>query len=381
MLYLDNSATTIPYEEVIDVYGQVSRKFFGNPSSLHAMGTESERLLQTARDQIIEILQIQDYNVFFTSGGTEGNNLAIKGLAFSRMKKGKHIISTAIEHPSVMEPLEQLRDDFGFDVTFLPVNHEGRISVSELENAMRDDTILVSIMHVNNETGAIQPIEAAGKVIKGYPNACFHVDYVQGVSKVPLSFDKANIDLSTISGHKFHGLKGTGALLVKKGVKLYPLLSGGGQEEGLRSGTQNVAGAVSLAKALRLSYQNFAGNDQSMKEAKGLFLKELSAIPGVELNTLLEKSAPHIINFSVPGVKAEVLLHMLEDKNIYVSTTSACSSGLHKPSRVLLAMGKTEKEASGSIRISMSFGQTKEMVPEVITTLKEAVGHLRELTR
>lgn len=381
MLYLDNSATTKPFEEVVDVYGHVSRKFFGNPSSLHSMGTESERLLQAAKDQIIETLQIQDYSVVFTSGGTEANNLAIKGLALSRMKKGKHMISTAIEHSSVVEPLEQLQDNFGFEITYLPVNREGRISVSELEKALRDDTILVSIMHVNNETGAIQPIEAAGEVIKEYPNACFHVDYVQGVCKVPLSFDKANIGLSTISGHKFHGLKGSGALLVKKSVELFPLHSGGGQEGGLRSGTQNVAGAVSLAKALRLSFQEFADYGQEMKEAKVLFLKELSAIHGVELNTALENSAPHIINFSVPGVRAEVLLHMLEDKNIYVSTTSACSSSLHQPSKVLLAMGRNEKAASGSIRISMRNGQTKEIVPEVIAALKEALGHLRELMR
>lgn len=381
MYYLDNSATTMPYEEVIDVYEQVSRKFYGNPSSLHEMGTESERLLQTARDQIADLLQMKNYNVLFTSGGTEANNLALKGIAFSRMKKGKHIISTAIEHPSVLEPLKQLRDDFGFDVTFLSVDQNGRISLDELKKEMRDDTILVSIMHVNNETGAIQPVDAAGEIIKGYPNACFHVDDVQGVSKVPLTFDKTQIDLCTISGHKFHGLKGTGALLVNKGVKLYPLLSGGGQEGGLRSGTQNVAGAVSLAKALRLAYKDFADHIQDMKEAKQAFLNELSAINGTQLNTTAQNSAPHIINFSVPGVKAEVLLHMLENKKIYVSTTSACSSSLHQPSPVLLAMGRNAKAASGSIRISMRFGQTKEMVPTVITALREALSHLREVMR
>ncbi|KXZ21235.1 cysteine desulfurase [Bacillus nakamurai] len=381
MIYLDNSSTTEPYEDVLEVYKQTSSRYFGNPSSLHRLGTETEQLLEAAAQQIKKTLRLKNYDIVFTSGATEANNAALKGAAWANIKKGRHIIATAIEHPSVTETLDQLTELFGFEVTFLPVNQDGFVSVQDVKEAIRPDTIMVSMMHVNNEVGSIQPVKETGDLLKQHRDILFHVDHVQGIHKVPLSIEEADIDLCTISGHKFHGLKGTGALLVKKGTRLIPLITGGSQQKGIRAGTEHTAGAVSLAKAVNLSARDMAERLSAMEKAKNVLINRLSETDGVVVNTPAENSAPHIINFSVPGVKAEVLLHMLEEKGIYVSTTAACSAREHKPSRVLLQMNKGEQIAASSIRISLSFSQTAEVAEPFMNALVPAVQKLKKVMR
>ncbi|QIW81029.1 cysteine desulfurase family protein [Bacillus tequilensis] len=381
MIYLDNSSTTKPYDEVLNVYEQTSSRYFGNPSSLHRYGAETEQLLQAAKNQIKRSLGLKTYDIVFTSGATEANNLALKGAALSKIKAGKHIIATSIEHPSVTESLEQLTALFGFDVTYLSVNEDGFVSIEDLKQAIRPDTVLVTMMHVNNEVGSVQPIEEAGEVLKEHPNILFHVDYVQGIYKVPLAIEKSGIDLCSISGHKFHGLKGTGALIIKEGTRLIPLITGGSQQKGIRAGTEHTAGAVSLAKAINLAAADFETRLAPMAAAKELFMKRLSETEGVVVNTPQTNAAPHIINFSVPGIKAEVLLHMLEEQNIFVSTTSACSAKEHKPSKVLLQMGKGEQIAGSSIRISLNYSQTSEVAEPFMNALVPGIKKLKKMMR
>ena len=381
MIYLDNSSTTKPYPELLQIYEQVNQRFFGNPSSLHRHGIEADQLLSEARKQIKTALSLKNHDIVFTSGASEANNIALKGIALAHAQRGKHIIASSIEHPSVTESLEQLKTAFGFEVTYLPVDGCGFVSLEDLKQALRKDTILVSIMHVNNETGVIQPVEDIGKIVKENTRAYFHVDHVQGINKVPLDISGADIDLCTISGHKFHGLKGTGALILNERISLFPLISGGEQQNNRRAGTENTAGAVTLAKAINMSKQDYNHYIEEIKAAKSAFIKELKELKGVILNTPEENSAPHIINFSVPGLKAEVLLHMLEERDIFVSTTSACSSKQHKPSKVLLAMGKGEDAAASSIRISMTYRDNHEIVGPFMTALKESLHKLKGIMR
>ncbi|KJF48754.1 MULTISPECIES: cysteine desulfurase family protein [Bacillus] len=377
MIYLDNSATTKPYPEVLQVHQQVSERFFGNPSSLHQLGIDASRLLSETRKQILHYTGFTQYEIIFTSGATEANNIAIKGAALAKMNRGRHIVTTAIEHPSVIESFEQLKTLFGFDISYIPVNEHGRADMTHLKEVLRSDTVLVSLMHVNNETGAIQPIEEAASIIRKYAKeAIFHVDGVQGIGKVPLP-KEMDIDLLTMSGHKIHGLKGTGALFLKKGVVLAPFITGGEQELGLRSGTENPAGAVSLAKAIKQSFEHLNKHHDEMIALKTELEQQLGKIEGVVINTPLTHSAPHIVNFSVPGIQIEVLLHMLEKEGIYVSTTSACSAKKKEPSRVLLAMGKSEEAAKSSMRISLTYGQGPELAPQIITSIAQSVKKLK----
>jgi cysteine desulfurase len=380
MIYLDNSATTKPFPEVVDSFVTVATKYFGNPSSLHELGMKAERLLTQAREQIAAALQVKPSEIIFTSGGTEANNFAIKGVAFQYRHRGNHIITTAIEHPSVSETCQQL-EQLGFEVTYLPVNENGVVTVEQVKKALRDDTILVSIMHVNNEVGAIQPVEEIGALLSRYPKTIFHVDRVQGISKVPLDMKKANIDLCTMSAHKFHGLRGAGILYVRQGIQLSPLLAGGGQEMQLRSGTENVPAIVAMAKALRMSLEKFDKQIDYLLEVKQAWLNELKEIPFIQINTPLEHSAPHIINFSLDGIKPEVFVHELEKNDIFVSTTSACSSKKKAPSKTLLAMGMGDERAESGIRISLSFENTLEEIPIAIAVMKKAIEKLREVTR
>jgi cysteine desulfurase len=380
MIYLDNSATTKPFPEVVDSFVTVATKYFGNPSSLHELGMKAERLLTQAREQIAASLQVKPSEIIFTSGGTEANNFAIKGVAFQYRHRGNHIITTAIEHPSVSETCQQL-EQLGFEVTYLPVNENGVVTVEQVKKALRDDTILVSIMHVNNEVGAIQPVEEIGELLSRYPKTIFHVDRVQGISKVPLDMKKAHIDLCTMSAHKFHGLRGAGILYVRQGIQLSPLLAGGGQEMQLRSGTENVPAIVAMAKALRMSLEKYDKQIDYLLEVKQAWLNELKEIPFIQINTPLEHSAPHIINFSLDGIKPEVFVHELEKNDIFVSTTSACSSKKKAPSKTLLAMGMGDKRAESGIRISLSFENTLEEIPIAIAVMKKAIEKLREVTR
>ena len=378
MIYLDNSSTTKPYKEVMESFNKVSTDYFGNPSSLHGMGAQSEKLLLQAREQIARLLKVHTTEIYFTSGGTESNNLAIKGAALQYKNRGRHIITTEIEHPSVKEAARQLID-LGFTVTFIPVNHNGIIDIDELKQAITDETILVSVMHVNNEIGSIQPIKEIGMHLKKYPKILFHVDFVQGVGKVPLSIHDCQIDLLSISGHKFHGLRGTGALFIRNGVKISPLLSGGGQEGRLRSGTENVAGMVAMAKALRITFLEHEKSLESMVKIRDLLKVELEKMNEITIHTPASQAAPHILNFSIKGFKAEVFVHALEEKDIYVSTTSACSSKRQKASNTLLAMGVAEDEALSAIRLSLSYGNTMDEAQEFINVVNDTIKKLRRV--
>ncbi|WP_371018346.1 cysteine desulfurase family protein [Pseudalkalibacillus sp. JSM 102089] len=379
MIYLDNSATTQPYKEVLDAYRKAAENFFANPSSLHRKGGEAERLFRQARMSISDLLQVKMNEIIFTSGGTESNNLAIKGSALQYMNRGKHLITTSIEHASVLESFRQL-ESMGFEVTYLPVNREGKISLDDLEEALTPETILVSIMHVNNEIGAIQPIKEAGKLIKQKSRAFFHIDDVQGIGKVPLNFNEVQADLVSYSGHKFHGLKGNGVLIKRDKLSLFPLLSGGGQENDIRSGTENGPGIVAMAKALRLYLGKADAQKEKLKTLQTLLLKELSDIECVKLNST-RLGAPHIVNFSVPGIKPEVLIHTLEEKEIYVSTRSACSSKTAAASHVLTSVGLSDQEAKSAIRISLSFDTTIEEVEFFLEELQKVIPKLKHVMR
>ncbi|MFD2972904.1 cysteine desulfurase family protein [Peribacillus deserti] len=381
MIYFDNSATTKPYKEVLDSFMKVSENFFGNPSSLHSLGAASEKLLSKSRQQIADLLQVKESEVLFTSGGTEGNNLAVKGTALIHAKRGKHMITTAVEHPSVLEAFRQLSEEFDFDVTYLEVDSQGRISAKDLLRSLRSDTILVSVMHVNNEVGTLQPIQEIGNILSKYPKVIFHVDYVQGAGKVPLDIKKCKIDLLTISAHKFHGLKGSGVLYIRDGVHISPLFSGGSQEWKFRSGTENVAGIVAMAKALRMTMEMRDREISKMIKVRNQLKEGLNKIEGTVINSPEKDSAPHILNFSIPGLKSEVFVHALEEKNIFVSTTSACSSKRKTISSTVLAMFKDEARAESTVRISLSYHNTAAEAESVIAAAKEAIIKLREVMR
>ncbi|WHZ02021.1 cysteine desulfurase family protein [Neobacillus sp. YX16] len=380
MIYFDNSATTKPYKEVVDSFVKVSSEFFGNPSSLHGLGVQAEKLLTQARTQVANLLGVKPTEIYFTSGGTESNNLAIKGSAILHKNKGKHMILSSIEHPSVRGAMEQL-EKLGFEITYLPADHHGRVKVEDVKASIQKNTILVSVMQVNNEVGTIQPITEIGELLNQYPNILFHVDAVQAVGKVPLNLIENRVDLCSFSAHKFHGLKGTGALFIREGVRLDPLLSGGNQEWKVRSGTENVAGAVAMAKALRMTIGSSETGLERMKRVKSLLREGLSRIDDVTINTPLENSAPHILNFSIRGVKAEVLIHTLEQKGIYLSTTSACSSKKQLPSQTLLAMGIPDDLADSAFRISLSYDNSEDEAQKVIVAIEEGAKQLRRVMK
>lgn len=377
MIYLDNSATTRPYPSVLESFQQVTQRYFANPSSIHHLGGESEQLLMSARKQVADILNVEEEEIIFTSGGTEGDNIALKGIALEHQNRGKHIITSEIEHPAVYDTCKNL-EKLGFEITFLPVDHNGVISLKELENAIRKDTILISIMHVNNEVGSVQPIEAIGKIAKKHPKLYFHVDDVQGLGKVPLDLKESGIDLCTFSGHKIHGLNGTGVLYVKKGTRLFPLHHGGNQEREIRSGTENLAGAVSFAKALRLIKEQEKNDHQKLIEMNEYLRDQLKRMGGVYINSP-ENAAPHIINMSVPGLKPEVVIHMLSEQNIYISTKSACSSKLLDESRIVKALGHSSERAKSALRVSLSYDNTIEDIKTFIKVFKETIEKLRNV--
>jgi cysteine desulfurase len=372
LIYLDNSATTKPYPEVVEAFTKVASHYFGNPSSVHALGSEAERLIVQSRENIANMLSVHPSELVFTSGGTEGNNIAIKGTALKYKSRGKHIITTSIEHASVHEGVKQL-ENHGFEVTYLPVNEKGQVTAQQVEEAIRKDTLLVSIIHVNNEVGSIQPVSEIGVLLSKYPQILFHVDHVQGIGKVPLNIKESKIDLLTVSGHKFHGIKGTGFLYVRKGLILEPLFTGGSQESQLRAGTENVPGIVSMTKALRMTLENQQSKLDHLESLKDYLFNNLRQIEEITINTPKEDSAPHILNFSVPGTKPEALVHALEDYTIYVSTKSACSSKDASSSRILVEMGKIDKVAKSAIRVSMSTETTMQEVETFFKALKKIV--------
>ncbi|OES44136.1 cysteine desulfurase family protein [Domibacillus iocasae] len=365
MIYFDNSATTMPDQSVLDTFIKASTRFFANPSSLHYPGMEAERFLEKARGQIAALCRVSAQEIIFTSGGTESNNLAIKGAAHFYKSRGQHIVTTAIEHPSVFEACRDLEKE-GFQVTYVKPKANGVIDIADIKRAMTNETILVSVMHVNNETGAVQPIEGIGQMLQHYPQTLFHVDAVQGFGKVPLDLNKSGIHLMSVSGHKLHGLNGTGFLYKQSNVQLAPLLSGGGQESGFRSGTEHTAGAASLAKAARLVMET---NMDPVKRITRWIYDELAARSNIVIHTPIGEAAPHILNVSLPGIKGEVLVHALEQEGIIVSTTSACSSKQTKPSRTLQLMNVNSDLAASAIRISLSSRNTLQEAEQFIEAL------------
>lgn len=378
MIYLDNSATTKPYPEVLETYRTVAETYFANPSSIHGKGGEAERLLTRAHEIAADLLQVRAKEIIFTSGGSEGNNLAVKGTALYYRTRGKHLITTEVEHASTYEAFAQL-EALGFEVTRLPVGGDGRISIRDLEKAIRPDTTLVSMIHVNNELGTLQPIAEVGHLLRDHPSIQFHVDHVQGVAKVSFDMRAAGVDLCTLSGHKFHGPRGTGILYVREGANLMPLISGGEHEGGRRAGTENVPAIVAMMKALRISFEAAETGVEKMLQLQSNLCTQLREINGVTMNTPNDHIAPHIINFSVTGIKPEVLIHSLEQREIYVSTKSACSSKEGGASRVLLASGIPEDQAQSAIRISLSFANSEQDIDEIIKALGEIIPEQRRM--
>ncbi|ECR3486221.1 cysteine desulfurase [Listeria innocua] len=379
MIYFDNSATTKPNAAVLETYTKVASNYFANPSSLHRFGAKSKELLDTSRKQIATMLDVLPEEIIFTSGGTEGNNLAIKGLAYSYKNRGKHIITSSIEHPSVRLVMEEL-DKNGFTVTYLKVDKNGVIQLDELKAALTDETILVSIMGVNNEVGSIQPLQEIGEILASREHTFFHVDFVQGIGKIPLEIDKHAIDLLTFSGHKFHALRGTGALVKRKNVHLHPEIIGGGQEMGYRSGTENLAGGVALSKALRLTLENESKRAELI-EIRDYLLTEITQMPDMTVHTKKSVAAPHIVCFSAKGHRGEILVHALEKEDIYISTTSACSSKQKLASSTLKAMGVTDEEATGAVRVSLSYENRLSEAKIFIQKLQEIIENLNKVVK
>ena len=375
-IYLDNSATTKPYPEVVDKMVVALTNQYGNPSAIYKKGIEVEREIKEIRRNIARSLGAKETEIYFTSGGTECNNTIIRSVANLNKKTKKHIISTCIEHPSVLNTLKDLEEQ-GFEVTYLPVDSQGKISIDDLKNAIKDDTFLVSIMHVNNEIGAIQPIEEIGKYLKTLKQKIyFHVDAVQSYAKIKFRPSKYNIDFMSVSGHKLHGPKGIGFMYVKENNRIKPLLTGGGQEIGVRSGTENVPGIYGLGKAVEILNQDLQGTIDKIRSLRDLLKKEIvENIDNVKINSP-EDGVCHVLNVSFRGVKGEVLLHYLEQKEIFVSTGSACSSK-KKGSHVLNAIGLSAEEIEGAIRFSLSDLNTEEEIREVVKALKESVSDLR----
>lgn len=379
MIYFDNSATTKPNDAVLETYTKVASNYFANPSSLHRFGAKSKELLDATRKQIATMLGVLSEEIIFTSGGSEGNNLAIKGLAYSYKNRGNHIITSRIEHPSVRMVMEELESN-GFRVTYLQVNKNGVIDLEELKAALTKETILISIMGVNNEVGSIQPLQEIGETIANREHTFFHVDFVQGIGKVPLEIGQMAIDLLTFSGHKFHALRGTGVLFKKKNVHLHPEILGGGQEMGYRSGTENLAGGVALAKALRLALEN-EQNTSELIEIRDYLLSEIAYMPDMTVHTKKSVAAPHIICFSAKGHRGEVLVHALEKEDIYISTTSACSSKQKLASSTLKAMGVTDEEATGAVRVSLSYENRLSEAKIFIQKLQEIIENLNKVVK
>ncbi|MBF2422465.1 cysteine desulfurase family protein [Listeria welshimeri] len=379
MIYFDNSATTKPNDAVLETYTKVASNYFANPSSLHRFGAKSKELLDASRKQIATMLGVLSEEIIFTSGGSEGNNLAIKGLAYSYKNRGNHIITSRIEHPSVRMVMEELESN-GFRVTYLQVNKNGVIDLEKLKAALTKETILISIMGVNNEVGSIQPLQEIGETIANREHTFFHVDFVQGIGKVPLEIGQMAIDLLTFSGHKFHALRGTGVLFKKKNVHLHPEILGGGQEMGYRSGTENLAGGVALAKALRLALEN-EQNTSELIEIRDYLLSEIAYMPDMTIHTKKSVAAPHIICFSAKGHRGEVLVHALEKEDIYISTTSACSSKQKLASSTLKAMGVTDEEATGAVRVSLSHENRLSEAKIFIRKLQEIIENLNKVVK
>ena len=383
-VYLDNSATTRTFPQVAELMVKVMCEDYGNPSSMHIKGVQAERYVKYAAETLARILKVNEKEIYFTSGGTESDNLAIIGAAIANARAGKHLITTVIEHPAVLQTMHYL-ETCGYEVTYLPVDKDGQISLEDLHDALREDTILVSIMHTNNEIGSLQPIADAGALIKGMnPKTLFHVDAVQGFGKARIYPKKMGIDMLSVSGHKIHGPKGVGFLYVGEKVKIHNISYGGGQQKNLRSGTENVPGIAGLAKAAEILYAQLDEDVEKLRQIKCRFIEGLHKLPDVQVNGKTdEDSAPHIVSASFRGVRSEVLLHALEDKGIYVSAGSACSS--NKPqtsgSAVLRGISLDKDLLDSTIRFSFSVETTEQEIDYTLNAMYDIIPMLRKYTR
>ena len=379
MIYFDNSATTKPYPEALETYTQVASKIVGNPSSLHRLGDPATRILDASRQQIADLIGKKSDEIFFTSGGTEGDNWVIKGVAFEKAQFGKHIIVSAIEHPAVKESALWLKSQ-GFEVDFAPVDSRGFVDVEALGALIRPDTTLISIMAVNNEIGAIQPIEAISELLEDKPTISFHVDAVQALAKIPTEkYLTDRVDFATFSSHKFHGVRGVGFVYIKSGKKITPLLTGGGQERDYRSTTENVAGIAATAKALRLSMEKLDIFVSKTGQMKSVIRQALLDYPDIFVFSDEEDFATHILTVGIKGVRGEVIVHAFEDYDIFISTTSACSSKAGKPAGTLIAMGVDKDKAQSAVRLSLDLENDMSQVEQFLTKLKLIYNQTRKV--
>lgn len=377
-IYLDNAATTKVFPEVLLAVNEAMEVSYGNPSAKHTKGLEAENIVKEARQTIAGTLKAKEKEIVFTSGGTESNNFAILGTAMANKRRGKHIITTRIEHASVYEPMFFLENE-GFEVTYLEVDEKGIVDLKQLEDSIREDTILVSCMLVNNEIGAVEPVEEIGKIIKKKnPGTVFHVDAIQGYGKIQVIPKNAGIDLMSMSGHKIHGPKGIGFLYIKEKTKIQPIILGGGQQKGMRSGTENVPGIAGLLKACEIMAGHLQENAEKTGEVREYFRNRITEIPEIKDNS---GSVPHVASISFKNVRSEVLLHALEERGIYVSSGSACSSNRPHISGTLSAIGLSPEYMDGTLRFSFSLYNTKEEADQVIEALKELVPMLRKFVR
>ncbi|MBR5503464.1 MAG: cysteine desulfurase NifS [Methanobrevibacter sp.] len=378
-MYMDNSATSPVKEEVFNAMIPYLKEEFGNPSTFYKLGRNAKKAVETARENVAKLINAETKEIIFTSGGTESDNMAIKGIAFKLEDKGKHIITTEIEHPAVLRTCEYLESK-GFEVTYLPVKENGIINVEDLKEAIREDTILISVMHANNEIGTIQPIAEVGAIAKEN-GITFHVDAVQSVGKIPVDVKEANIDLLSISSHKLYGPKGVGAIFIRKGVRLETLIHGGGQENGLRSGTENVPGIVGFGKAAELAYEHLDENIAKLKEIRDLLIEEvLEKVPESYLNGDREQRLPNNASFRFAAIEGEGLILRLDAKGINGATGSACSSKSLKASYVLSALGLADAEIHGSLRLSLGTENSIEDVEVVSDAIAEVVASLRQMS-
>lgn len=380
--YLDNSATTVCEPGVVEKVVQMMSVIYGNPSAMHNKGVEAENYVKEAKEIIAKTMKVQEKEIIFTSGGTESNNLAIMGCAAANHRMGKHLITTKIEHPSVGNVMKHMEEE-GFEVTYLPVDANGIVKLDKLKEALRPDTMLVSVMHVNNEIGAVQPIEEISKIVKANNKATlFHVDAIQGYGKYRIFPKKMGIDLLSVSGHKIHGPKGAGFLYCDSKVKIKPIIFGGGQQRDLRSGTENVPGIVGLAEAAKEIYTDFEAKIDSLYKVKAHFTEKVSELEGVKINGLTGRdSAPHVVSVSFPGVRSEVLLHSLEEREVYASAGSACSSNKPAVSATLKAINAPKEHLDSTLRFSFSVHTTIEEIDYCVEVLKELLPMLRRYAR
>lgn len=381
-IYLDNSATTRVFPQVAELMTKIMCEDYGNPSSLHLKGVQGEQYMKYAASVLAKILKVNEKEIYFTAGGTESDNLALAGCAMANRRRGRHLITTQIEHPAVLQTMRYLEQQ-GFEVTYLPVDAYGRIRLEDLQKALRPDTILVSIMHTNNEIGSLQPVAQAGELIKrSNPNTLFHVDAVQGFGKSRILPKRMNIDLLSASGHKIHGPKGVGFLYADEKVKINPILFGGGQQRGMRSGTENVPGIAGLAMAAEMLYAHLESDNERLYKLKKNFVDGVSQMEGVQVNGLTGRdSAPHVVSVSIAGIRSEVMLHALEDKRIYVSAGSACSARKPQPSATLQAIGIDKALLESTIRFSFSVFTTQEEIDYTLQAMYDMIPMLRRYTR